>query len=133
MLKKFDFLGRKLSFYYDSEEFTKTSFGGVVTIFLIIILGLLISGLGQDFFKRTNPSVITSTSTTQAPPIFNINNKNFSMGIRISRAYGGAYTIDEQVMYIDATYYYAIKVDGVFKVTESKKIRIYYMYIRVNR
>jgi len=124
MFKKLDFLGSKLSFYHDSEEFTQTSFGGIITLFLILVLGLLIGGLGQDFFKRTNPSVITSTKTLQSPPVLNVNNKNFLMAIYIDTIYGESYEIDEQIMYIEAVYFSAIKKDGEFNVLEYKYLEL---------
>jgi hypothetical protein len=82
-MESLDFLGGKICFYSNRQETIKSNFGGIISSICIILLGLLIAGFGQDFFKRTNPQIIQSTITSDEYPEFVVNNKNFSIAFRI--------------------------------------------------
>lgn len=87
MMKKFDVLGKKISFYYDNEETITSGFGGAISSFMIIVLALLIASFGQDFFKRTNPSMVSSVKSPLDYSKFYINNKNFSLAFQLGEYY----------------------------------------------
>lgn len=55
MIKKFDFLGDDLTFYYKDSKKIKTSFGGLISIVLLFFLVLLLAGFGRDFFLKIKP------------------------------------------------------------------------------
>lgn len=82
-MEKLDFLGGKLTFYTDKKSTSQTKFGGFISVLVIIILGLLIFAFGQDFFKRTNPSVVQSTVFDQKYPEYIVNNGNFSIAFAL--------------------------------------------------
>lgn len=83
-MKNFDFLGKKLTFFHNNNETITSAFGGVISLFTMIILILLILSFGNDFFYRKNPSVVSSTKSPDEYTKFYINNKNFSFALQIS-------------------------------------------------
>lgn len=83
MLKNLDFLGDKLPFFHQSQDRLKTSFGGLFSLLMTIMLGVLIFGFGQDFFKRKNPNFISSNMFQPKIPMYTVNNKNFSIAFRL--------------------------------------------------
>lgn len=83
MLKSIDILGERISFYYQDKQSIKTSFGGTISLILTLLFALLIIGFGQDFFARTNPNMLGSTEAYDIAPMFTVNNKNFSLALRI--------------------------------------------------
>lgn len=82
-LKNIDYLGCELTIYYQNNKRVKTSFGGVISIFVSLIFVLLIFSFGQDFFARKNPAFIKSTISLDSVPFFNVSNSNFSVAFRI--------------------------------------------------
>lgn len=75
---KLDLLGSRVHLRYNMSTKVKTSFGGIISTFTAIILGTLLYGFGQDFFKRTNPTFIPRTISPATYPFWNITNQNFS-------------------------------------------------------
>lgn len=82
-MKSLDILGKRINFYYKNEETINSGFGGLISSFIVIILALLISSFGQDFFKRINPSMVSSVKSPLDYTKFWINNKNFSFAFQI--------------------------------------------------
>lgn len=80
-LKKLDLIGGNIGFNYDKYSFNSI-LGGVFSMFLITCLSLLIIAFGRDFYKRINPSFIRQTIFPDSPPLYTVNNKNFTIAFR---------------------------------------------------
>ena len=70
LLKKIDIFGQKIELTFRGTTSIKTPFGGCVLIILLLISTLLIVGIGQDFFKRINPTVKRETETLKNWPTY---------------------------------------------------------------
>lgn len=97
-MNKLDLLGDQISFYYNGQPTIKTTFGGVISIILSFLLILIIMAFGEDFYKRTNPSVVKSTITPLEYPMHTINNKNFKLAMKFEN-------IDSNMIRNDQLYY----------------------------
>lgn len=82
-MKELDILGKRVNFYYKKQETINSGFGGLISSFIVIVLALLIASFGQDFFKRTNPSMVSSVKSPKDYTKFWINNKNFSFAFQL--------------------------------------------------
>lgn len=109
-MKNLDFLGGNINFYHQDQRLLQTNFGGYITLLMSFVLGLLIFGFGQDFFKRTNPYMVKSTETPQTYPKYVLNNKNFSLAFRLEDEDGNSF-MDFTKLYFEFTYNYLIKDD----------------------
>lgn len=76
--KNIDILGSKVSMRYNMNSTIQTTIGGVISFFTFFLMGGMIFGFGQDFFKRTNPTFIQKIVNPIEYPFWKINNKNLS-------------------------------------------------------
>ena len=95
---KFDMISSSVQLRYNMNTDIQTSFGGVISVFTAIILGVLLYGFGQDFFKRTNPTFIPRTISPSTYPFWTITNKNFSYAFTLEDA-GGVPQTDRSLFY----------------------------------
>lgn len=121
-MESLDFLGGKMCFYTNNQETIKSKFGGLVSSVCVIVLGLLVAGFGQDFFKRTNPQIVQSTISSKEYQEFIINNKNFSVAFRLEDDNG--LTIDRpDLFYVEFRYYINQKnEDGSWEELENTNL-----------
>lgn len=84
---RFDFIGGNIGFNFGRKSFT-TTIGGIFTFFLVTCLSLLIIAFGRDFYKRINPSFIRQTIFPEKLPVYQINNKNFTIAARFEDDFG---------------------------------------------
>lgn len=122
MFQKLDFYGADLSFKINNSQKIKSSVGGASSIFLSIIFSLLVFAFGQDFFNRTNPSVVKSEYNPDQSTLIDINNNNFQILFRIEN--DNSTTIDPEgtSFYFAANYYLKEAFNGEFKIKESNFI-----------
>lgn len=100
MMKSFDILGGSLYLFHENSNSLKTNFGAFLSFLTMILLGLAIFAFGQSFFKRTNPISSISTVSAVDYPIYNITNKNFSLGFRFEDFDTNQY-IEDDVLYFE--------------------------------
>lgn len=60
-MHKLDFLSPHILLFHNNNDRIKKGFGGLVSVILVLLVGLLIAAFGRDFFKRENPSLTKST------------------------------------------------------------------------
>lgn len=105
MLSKADFFGSALTFTHEKSKHVQTCLGGIFSIILLSIVVLLIVGFGQDFFKRINPSLVSETVHPEDYNKYIINNKNFSVSLRLENSQGAPFR-DDQAFEIIMDYFY---------------------------
>lgn len=110
-MKIFDFFAVNISLFTDKSVTYNTKFGGLVSISISILIILLIIAFGQDFYNRTNPQMVRETEITPDYPIYDINNKNFSIAIRIED-HNGNKAKDNNILILKGFYKYYEKVNG---------------------
>lgn len=86
--KKIDMLGSNVYLRYNMETTIKTTFGGIATVFTMFLLGGMLFGFGQDFFKRTNPTFIQKTINPTDYPFWYLNNLNFTYAFTLEDTNG---------------------------------------------
>jgi len=59
MLKRFDIYGLKLNFTLNNKGSFKTIYGGIFSLFTVIIYLLLFNILAKDFYLKINPRITT--------------------------------------------------------------------------
>lgn len=118
-MEKFDFLGGKITLSYKGETSIKTKFGGIITIIISIILSLLIVGFGNDFFYRTNPTIIRETVSSNNFPVYNLTNKQFPFAVDFEDLNGVPFE-DTRALYFEIIYMqYQRDADGKWNVTNK--------------
>ena len=80
---KFDYFSPEIRLFYYGKNRIQTNFGGVLSIFIVIITGLLIFAFGVDIFKRENPQFIKSSFNNGTYNYFTADNKNFPTFFRL--------------------------------------------------
>jgi hypothetical protein len=81
-LRSLDVYGGNVLIYHNSHRSIKSCFGGLITLFIMIVMTLVIVGLGGDFFYRTNPSFIKSELNPKEFPNVLLSNTNFMFALR---------------------------------------------------
>lgn len=106
---KFDLIGGSIGFNYGKAGFT-TILGGIFTFILVTVLSLLIAVFGRDFYKRINPSFIKQTIFADKPPVYTINNKNFTIAAKFEDDYGNMINRSD-AFYVDVEYISNVRND----------------------
>ena len=81
-IRSLDLYGGNVLIYHKSHRSIRSVFGGLVTVFIMIIMSLVIVGFGGDFFYRTNPSFIKSELNPKDFPNMKLNKTNFMFAFR---------------------------------------------------
>lgn len=97
---KFDILGKPINLYYKSYDKMSSTFGGIMSITLVILCGILIFAFGKNFFERSNPKVALSTLSSKDYPINYIGNNNFTFAFRLETGSGAKYE-DDSVFFFE--------------------------------
>ena len=115
IIKKIDIYGQALNFTTFGNTYHKTWLGGFTTICFLASMFLWISSNAVDFLYHKNPNYIYKQVTLDNYPLYNINNRNFIILIRIE---------DENSSIVDYTKYLKISakylqsgVNGIFNST----------------
>ena len=82
-LKYFDFFAIKFNFYTNNQPTYQNIFGGIMSIFYILICIAIFFGLCLDDFKRLNPITTTSDILDSSPKIISINDAKIWIPFRI--------------------------------------------------
>lgn len=123
MFKSLDVLGDKLGFFHEEQERVKTTFGGIFSVVMSILLFLLIASFGQDFFARKNPTLVKSAKYLVDSPLIPLNNSNFTFAFRLEDINTLAIKDANDKFIIEAHYYQYKVVDGVFERTRYEIIQ----------
>lgn len=122
--KIFDLYGDNVSLLYQGNKNIKTSFGGLICFISGILLVLLIIGFGQDFFKRINPSVIRESQIPADYPTFIINNKNFSLALRLEDDYGNELLNNTSIYLTTFLNQYKKNSDGIWETIHKGSLNM---------
>lgn len=112
--KHFDLFGNNVSLLYQGNKNIRTSLGGFFFLVIALLLVLLILGFGQDFFNRTNPSVIREAKIPNEYPVYSVTNKNFSIAVRLEDDEANLIK-DFTSVYLEALLIQYKKVNGVWE------------------
>lgn len=104
-LKDLDFLGGNINFSINRSAKLKSNFGGCFTIFMTLVLGLLMFGLGRNFFRRENPIVLSSVEIPPSYKFINMTTKEVSFALRFED-YDGNAIKNDRAFYIKGNYFY---------------------------
>ena len=124
MLKDLDFIGGRIDLYYEQNNYLKSSLGGVITIFTVMLLGLLLFGFGRSFFERANPNFIPKTISPSEYPIYTINNKIFTFAFKLEDDDGVLFN-NTSFFYVVFNYWEYVKDDnGLWEKTNEEILKI---------
>lgn len=112
-MKIFDFFAINITLYSDKSKTYNTKFGAVISMLVSVIIILLIIAFGQDFYNRTNPLIIRETEITEDYLVYQINNKNFSIAVRLENDSGNK-LIDIGVLKLTAYYKWLDLINGTW-------------------
>jgi D-alanyl-lipoteichoic acid acyltransferase DltB (MBOAT superfamily) len=68
-MKCIDIFGKNFLLNYNGSSLYKSEFGGIITIFYMIIFTLCFFFFGRDIFERRRPEVITNEQNVEFPQI----------------------------------------------------------------
>ena len=95
-MNKLDFFGGPINIYHNGKTKLTSSFGGLISLLILIMLGVLFYGFGQDFFLRKNPAFMKSTISPHSYPFHKLTNKNLSLVFRLEDVNGSAVNMSDQ-------------------------------------
>ena len=93
-MKKLDILGGQIPFYIGGYNVTKTTFGSIISVIVVVLMVLMTLAFGRDFYQRTNPQLVTSTQTSEKYKKHLVNNKNFTLAVRLEDPWGKPFKND---------------------------------------
>ena len=90
-VKEMDMYGKPVTMTYRGKETFKTTFGGIVSLILVVFLLSVFGFKLQDMFQHNNTEIkkntLVSISNSYTPPE-NISNKNITIAFQLSDFYG---------------------------------------------
>lgn len=122
-MKYFDFLGESPSLYFNNDGKIKTKFGSIMSLIILLLLIALFWGLGQDFFKRSNPNMSYETVNPLNSYKLMLNEDNFEVAFRFEDF--DMNHIENNILYMTLEFYEASRLDsGKWNRTNSKKMQM---------
>lgn len=77
LIRKLDIVGRKPAFRINDQNRFTTTIGGILSIFVLVLMVLSFLNFGQEIYFRHNPTVVNSIEeVTTSDQSFNINTDN---------------------------------------------------------
>jgi len=104
LLKIVDFNSLYFRLYMNQNDRNQSTFGGFSTIVLLLLLILAIISLGNDFFKRLNPTFLIQDIVPSNYSIYNITNNNFTLAFRVEDVYGQLVDPNNTQIYFEINY-----------------------------
>ncbi len=119
-ISKIDLFGKEFKFTINGSERFRSTFGGILTIIVAIIVGVLAFFFGQDLYYRRNPKIINEEKTPSTyPPPFKLTNKNLPFMWRIMNFQG---VIQEDISYLNPVLNYRHLNNTITTVVRENKI-----------
>jgi hypothetical protein len=81
-LEELDLFGKSIQLNIRNKELYRSTIGGLITIFIGILLVLATYSFGRDIIQRLKPLVITQTNQLPQYPYRNLNNSNIFLAVR---------------------------------------------------
>lgn len=123
LLKAIDIYPHMFSFTYKGKNLIKTMWGGIISIFSVIIILINFMIIGKDMFLKLNPVQVKIMKYEQMTPTVRMNNNNTKIAISISDGNGGILNDDSIFTILPFIY--------LQKLNEEKKFIFKRFYLEI--
>lgn len=123
LIKKADYLGPTVQFTIRKESNFKTSFGGIVSILLILIYVSMFIYFGGEFYNRENPNVFSQINYPKPKEklAFEINNENFQLAYYLHKGSLSYKDLSPDDFTIKA---YHVEIVNITRLSKPKKTEL---------
>jgi len=83
ILKKIDLFSKPIQLTINKKQSYKTIQGGIISLFLILLIIVILGFYLNDIFNHVNPNFFVEKSELDFNPVYSLNSYNYFIGVRI--------------------------------------------------